>query len=957
MFLKSLTLNGFKAFAEKTIFTFDIGICALIGPNGCGKSNVIDAIKWVVGEQKISMLRGEKMEDIIFHGSEGSKICNMAEVEMIVVNQNSILPIEMSEISIKRRLYRSGEMEFFINQKLCRLKDVQNLFLETGIGRTASSVIEQGQIDKIFSKHPEERRHIFEEASSILKYKEKRKEYERKIKNTQENLTRINDILFSYQDQLENLKKQVKSSKHYKELQGQYHNLAIDLIVCSLFKKKEKQKKNIELFKKTEVDLKDKKEKINTFKKSLDEIKDAIRSQEGEIFNYDREKIKREGLILSNQQANLELGKRIQEMHYFLSQYEKKINATTENQKLLKQKIKEIEILLENNKKATSEVKEKLTDINFQKENLFKKIEYYQENKNIASNRIKEIAITQKKETIRYKDAIDLLLKEIDDIQSKITLQKQSNDESLEKLQVYGVRIKNTIDSIFSFLQVESSQISNFIQLDDQSYEKKIKINLDKLPDSILRNHYLELLQKGRILYKNWNEYQILNFKLEKERTIFQDLFFSTEGAYVQKKQIEENIDLLLEEKSTCEQEIEKNEINIHRCNDLIKDLSDKITQEEKLLSALSEKNTSFEQEIKEKNKIIVEHEKTIKENQIDFDGVQLKINELTKEKKEKEKQITSIEKEIKSINKSREKSYSSIEKQTELIKKNTIKAGHLESELEQLTNKHNQFLTQFELLKQDINNVRKSTLVEHGIDPEEIITKSRASDTLNLSIDENKIRTKIDEIKREMNRLSQTVNLLADQEYEKLSLKVQEMTVQKKDVENSILDLEEVVKEIEKRSEDTFLNTFHQIRGNFSHVFKRLFDGGDAKIELLDERNPLISGIEIFIQPPGKKMQNVNLLSGGEKSLIAISLMFSIFLVKPAPLCLLDEVDSALDKSNINRFANILNDFKSKTQFILISHNEKTVSIIDYVYGITMNNGVTKAVSMKIPYSSSTTL
>lgn len=912
MFIKSLIINSFKAFADKTIIDFQEGIAGLIGPNGCGKSNVIDAVKWVFGEQSIKDLRGSNHRDVIFHGADGAKQSNYAEVEVIISNEKNILPIDYNEVSIKRRYYRSGETEYFLNKEKCLLKDVQTLLLNTGIGKNSYSVIEQGKIDKLLSKDFQKRREIFEEAASISKYRKKKEEYTRKIDNSKKNLKRINDILNEKNRTAERFKKQAEESIVYYSIKEKLQKTKIDLALYQLLKLEHSLKKFD--FTNTEKEISSIEENISELLKEKSAIKEKVEKEEKEINTLENKKTKVNSDIFYQKRSSEENQKRLKSLQNSIEYEKQKIdrdkltkenyskqlleikNRETEISKLIKEQTKNNEINIQQEKKLNIEI---LSLKESQKE-YEQKIKNHEEEKRVLEKELK-------KATEQFVLEVDSLKKKVDE---------ESND----------ILYQNCLE-----LQKEIiAKIENILLLKEQISKNEI---------DAIQNLFNQLSS----LKKDHHDYQEIFSKFITSKDPFLDLFFSEKGSYYEKEKIDKRLEIIreeiilfnqkknlvfkeMEEKSTLQKEV------LEKINKINFELG-KNKQESGFLNQSSiEKNSQI-------NGVISEIERTKKK----IVEMQEEISSLKQKERNEIKEISQLEKEKITFEKELKKLLNEIEGKKKKLFQITNQFNKLQSGKDQKVRQKQDAKTENRLVEKDIEVLIKKIQEEYSFD----LLKYK-KESPNISINFAELKNEERQLNHKVHQIGR-INPLAKEEYNDVQKDLEEIVTQKEDIEKSILNLESVIQDIDKSSEEVFLNTLNKVKTNFHNLFRRLFNGGTSDIYLRDEKDVLNSEIEIFAQPPGKKLQNINLASGGEKSLIAISLMFAIFLVKPAPICLLDEVDAALDKTNIEKLANLFNDFKKTTQFLIISHNEATMTIVDYVFGVTMNDGVSKLFSLDL--------
>ena len=912
MFIKKLILNGFKAFADKTVLNFSPGISGLIGPNGCGKSNIIDAIRWVLGEQKATELRGNKIEDVIFHGGENKKSNHFAEVEIVLDNSQIQLPLEYSEISIMRRFYRSGEGEYFINKKSCRLKDIHNLLLDTGIGKNSYSVIEQGKIDRLLSKNHYERRIAFEESASIGRYREQKKEYLNKINKAQDNLTRANDIIKEKMRRSGQLKVQVEESDKYFALNKKLKEYEIDFLLYRLIKFKEKKKEKKIVLEKFLLEEKKNQQSFAVNKEKITGIEEQIKGNKTDVDSLEKERISLQEKIFSNDKTIHLLKEQNQQREQdvvviekdvvaYLKQkeeYQVAIDETLKQIEKIEIQIKENKEKIENNRAEEKKISEEKTKLSTEKDTLLK--------------RAKQIKNEQREIQSKHDVLINDIINEIDKLKAEVVKEQESYENNKKEL----IFLQNDIQRIV--FKIADTQIS---------FENK-----NKLGD------FKKLLL---ILKKETNKYYSSFDKFIKQKDPFFQLIFSSEGAYAKKEKMDNTLHKLNEELISNEKYLERIEKTLSANNISRESLNKEYNQLSLTQSTLKQENHFGVRNKNEKQAIInnihTKVESLKKRIKITKDKLALSYEESKKQNKTNSELISSKSK----VDKKLQAIASKVGNKNEQLQKLLKTRDSLESKLSQVQYKKLNLEKDVEIINHDIQGIFSLAKEQFSENLEE-----QESQLYNKRFDINLITNKRSEFKKELSTLK--ANPLAKEEYQEITAEIKNIEQQKEDIKQSISDLENIIAEVDEKSEELFLTTFNKIKENFHNLFRRLFQGGKATLYLEEEKNPLNCGIGIKIQPPGKNPQNINLFSGGEKSLIAIALMLSIFMVKPSPLCLLDEVDAALDRKNIGRLVRLFSDFKEVTQFIIISHNEATMEITDSLYGVTMNEGISKIFSLR---------
>ncbi|MBW4858708.1 MAG: chromosome segregation protein SMC [Clostridiaceae bacterium] len=1183
MHLKRLHIQGFKSFAEKTKIEFKKGITGIVGPNGSGKSNVSDAIRWVLGEQSIKTLRGNKMEDVIFSGTDKRKPLGYAEVSIVFDNKDETIPIEYSEVSVTRRMFRSGESEYYINKNACRLKDIKELFMDTGVGKDGYSIIGQGRVDEILSTKSEDRRHIFEEAAGIVKYKTRKEESEKKLKKTEENLVRINDIVFELERQVNPLENQAVKARSYLEIAQRLKKLEVNFYIreidrlkeelISIEKERKKINNNIEESLSIKETIETKyfsiKNKIENINNSIEELQEKKYSIQNNIEKKDNE------FAICNEKERFSLEERDRlnrEKENFLKEKEKLLIEKEKMEKELDRKnimlieirddyLKETKFLEDIN----DEIKLKEKNIQEKKDSIIKVYNLISDKKNKINsldtfrqnirNRLteleKEIDIlknekmekislvdslhielesikrslnackNKKKEDLENKKKIEseynILLKEIDE--KRGLLQGKTSNYNLlknmeEDYEGYYKSVRNLLLGSKKDLKLNSGivgVVGELIKVDEK-YEKAIEITLGSSIQNVLTNteedakkaiQYLKKNKLGRVTFLpltsikgrklniNIKEIendgaigiasQLVEFD-ERYRNVFEYLLGRTlivedidsamkiarkykhsvrivtlagelfnpggsiTGGSTSKSSTnilnrKTRIDELIKEMKGLKEELElykkkkdKLDISLNNLEKIIEEGDKKvqslnieiikIENEITKLTQYNEKNDAYilkysdeinklEEEEKDinlqvnnlnlelislnKDKDLID--KTISEGMEKFQSekdikeeVDRKVTDFKIQINSLEKSISFLKNGIENIDKNYENVLNNITNREKDNEKNLIKMEGLKNIKEKIkreTGNLNLLLsncsTKLEELKKEKEKSMGSFILEEkklkeiekniNIFGKKVNSLDISYTKYSVKIESNMSRLLedyemgyeealsykmdiiyMDEVQKEIKKLKNdiknlgTVNLGAVEEYKKLKERLDFIQAQKKDLLSAKDGLKKVIKDIEKEMEQRFMKNFNVIKQNFNQVFRELFGGGKADVYLIDEENSLSSGIEIMAQPPGKKLQSLSLLSGGEKSLTAVALLFAILKTKPTPFCILDEIDAALDEANISRYTNYLKSFSDKTQFIMITHRKGSMEMADILYGVTMEEeGISRIVSIKL--------
>ncbi len=926
MFLKSVELFGFKSFADRSKIEFTDGISALLGPNGCGKSNVVDSIKWVLGEQSTRTLRAEKMEDIIFNGTENRKALNVAEVTLTLSNDEGVLPIEVPEISIKRRLYRSGESEYFINNTPVKLKELRELFFDTGIGKSSYSVMEQGKIDQILSNKPEERRFLFEEAAGITKYKQKGAEAERKLQRTEENMRQVESILSEVKRSYETLKKQSEKTALYRDYKEHIFNLELDQQLLKLKAFLENQQRKEEKLE-AAISRRDAlKKKIDSTNEALEENLDLVNSMESNlienqkrIYGIEIEKNNHDSQIAMIKERSAEL--------------KNQIETDKVKEASILERIKQLKDLIRQKQNSVKEYEVSLSEIN-------KNIEEFTSSIKTAENRIiendKEINLHEK--TIRdFEEAQEGIQKKLHGLTDDIV--KELDRKLKETGYSYNIR-KETEESILNILNSTSRKVKGKINILEDIISTGVSAASE--PTETLKN----ILDVFYEVISNLDELEEKVGELKKAIPSFIDDFLAPEGIITKKRSFDEELERMKKEilerrKKSSDLRTENRELSV-RIEEYRKTLQKlQINQ-----ATLTAQRDTVKETIAATEKNILEQQFNLDETKADIENHKKRISEIDKKTGLLKKEQQDLEKQEKILKKELQKLESGISnKNKDLLSKERSLRSQME-ELGKIQNTVEQLKMDFSSLKTEVKNLYDNFFESHSRDLKEFETR-----IFEIKDESKTIREKLVSIKEKLRGLGH-VNLMAPEEFAEVKERYEFLSGQLDDLYKAREDLTAITKQIRTESTELFLDTYNKIKKNFHIMYRRLFGGGRAEIRLSDPDSVLVSGIEIYAQPPGKKLENIALLSGGERSLTAVALLFATYMVKPSPFCILDEIDAALDEANVGRFVTLLMEFGEKSQFIVITHNKKTVTGANTLLGVTMEeSGVSKLVTIRLGY------
>ncbi len=1186
MNFKQIELAGFKSFADKTVIKFDSGITAIVGPNGCGKSNVSDAIRWVLGEQSSKMLRGSSMQDVIFNGTEKRKSLSYCEVTLIFNNTDRYFNYDNDEVAITRKLYRSGESAYLINRTPVRLKDIVNLLYDSGIGKDGYSIIGQGKVDEIISSKPENRRAIFEDAAGISKFKSRKIDAERKLERTRDNLSRAGDILAELERQMGPLKKQAENAKIWLELKDRLKDLEVNTYVYSynnanttkqqintrlsaieeeliqrqqelldctrqydkhteevntidqeinashesilhLTVELEKQSGEANVIRERISNLNDTKSKIgidllnstNTIQKDSAELKfkqdkytEVVENLQKLNLSYDEisndylkvvdELSLHEDQTQDSQQKMIDALDKLTDIKANFSKYKAERDMLKDNLNELAAKLEEVKKSVEEKTKAKQEVEstvlslklkqdEAVNNLNNAKkkqEELRQSIQTLQEERYRDSSKIqvyenrKTLLEEMQKEYDGYSYAVKKLLKESEKnstIKSKMVGVLATLIKVPEKYETaIEIALGNAVQNIVTFDEQNAKDLINFLKHNEFgratflpitklksraiaqedakaltfagcygiasdliSYNDNIKnvisnllgttIIVDNLDTAIAISNKTKLSYKivtldGDVinpqgsmtggskkhevanLISRDREIKTLTTELEKLRKELEQKSLNISKSQKEYEQLKFEINKLFDVKNTTEIDYAKENEKLSSFNSILNEEIEEKTNLQnqynttniridtltKELESIDELESTALQNRSSANKFIEERQAKYQELSKKRDElnqnmmrVKVEIASLEAQKSSYEQDFDRLEEEIR-VNNALKTSYENeIAKLDKTIyeAENIIKAQIETQANEEAKNKLNKLreeMQNFETKKQNLqaeiqklndkkmqimDNITKlndrRTNAQHQLEKVDIeieqmqeriyeeysLTYASCQQFVRADFDMDKAMPEIAEIKRDISKLGY-VNVHAIEDIKLLSERYDALKEQSDDLEKAEQNLMQVIEELSAEMTQRFKTEFDKINEHFKTTFRELFGGGNARLELTDPNNLLESGVDIVAEPPGKKLQNITLLSGGEKALTAIAILFAILKLRPMPFCLLDEIEAALDDSNVGRFAEYLRRFSKITQFIVITHRKPTMELADCLYGVTMEEkGVSKMVSVQL--------
>ena len=1142
MYLKKLEICGFKSFADRTTLSFEPGVSCIIGPNGCGKSNISDAIRWCLGEQRAKSMRTKAMQDVIFNGAKSRAVAGLSEVTLLFDNSQNTIPIDFSEVAITRRLFRSGESEYFINKAQCRLKDIRDLFLDTGIGTGGYSIIEQNSVEKLVMATPETRREFFEEAAGVAKYKLRREETLHRLEKVDSDMNRLTDSLKIYESQIKQLDIQAKKAKQYKKYQEDLAKYEIADIVNNLalgYKKIEEVQQELEpkireyestnvLLHQAETEVQDLRvaqsendEQYVELNKQYSDLKAEISISDTKIANL---KQKDSELLLEQDRLKLE----IEDFNGKIVKYEQDIQNINTSDDGIEQEVAQLKSEVEQKEQIYNEIKQKVSDLETQEDEARTKvisldqekdslinsktsiiqeqaqanaevssiernierleqdvapaneeIEKYNQSLIAAQNSLKELEekenatkqvvlnvdteienLTDKElefnkkiarlegriSTLKEMDSQDPLkesIKAITDLGYVKTKVSDIISPDLDRLEIVANALGDKLDYLVcdSFEQAESAikylQENNlcklsFIVLDKISNDIQIQQSTDDAVELFkMLNCSSEYEKVGKFLS---NGIFVKDNKVYGNAIVFGGGKNSSDKPVLvgeQIKKIQQEIEQLQQQLTQINMEIDKQEdVKLNISFDNRKLSNDKVrfnAQIDNIKESIQQRQADISDTANEIEKL--KQEKVQKQSFADtingkVDEIDSKLNDIEQQSDSLNETLSKIDLEIDALRNQEDQAQqdfftasNTFEKRnndlqhrqqgqqyivdniTNLksqIEKNTARLQEIDVQMQQVLNdqdtagkniqsyneqmieteaKLQLVISKREEIQTDIDNknaVINETKVKVDALSSQVsamegdrkafiaqkeLLEQRIKDTYNKTFDELKDeylgvevnREEIDRIKKKMESLGQ-VNLAAQDEYDQLSQRYNFIQTQQQDLSKAKKDLEDLIKKINETTVENFKKTFDKVRENFKNLYKKLFGGGEADLFLTDENDLLKTGVDIKAQPPGKLVKNIMQCSGGEKALTAVALIFSFFLTKPAPFCILDEVEAPLDDANIGRYINVIREFSKNTQFLVVTHNKRTMEMADVLYGVTMEQqGVSKIISVRM--------
>ncbi|MCD7894241.1 MAG: chromosome segregation protein SMC [Erysipelotrichaceae bacterium] len=971
MYLKRIELHGFKSFADKSVIEFQPGITGIVGPNGCGKSNIADAVRWVLGEQSVKSLRGSNMSDVIFNGSEDRKAQNVAEVTLVFDNQDRTMSLDYNEIEITRRLYRqNNEAEYLINQQSCRLKDIVDLIMDTGLGRDSLSIISQGNISTFADSKPEDRRGMFEEAAGVAKYKKRKTESIRKLERTRDNLDRVEDICLELEKQIGPLKRQKEKAETYLELKDQLQSIEVTVLVSEISQISDSLKKlnhDIDILKKDETQIDGQillnEQQNETYKKKMFDLDSEINDLQGQLLGamnrvneLETQKVEidanRKHLLETTSKEDIEqkINSLKQLLQDAINEYNDRVNRYNET----KNEKQTLEAAQETNRTKITHLRDEIEQLNL----------------SLYNNRQKH---TQLLDAIENKSGYSYGVRSV--LQAKRSLNGIIGilGDIIQCDEKYETALSVALGGAIQFIVCQSDKDArNAISfLKNNKSGRATFLPLDTMQPRQLRQEHFMVCQntKGYLgimsdfvkydkhignVVKNQLGHIILADTLENASALSKATFnrykvVTLDGDVV-------NIGGSLTGGSNRNQNSPyESKREMQRLEETIKKQEKQLNEKKTMLNDLDNQGREIAHNLLQKQMSFAKLEVVVTNKRNELNVTKSEYESLTHQSielsaLENGSQNNEMINELNAAKKKRDRLTESIQAKRELRMSFVNDNDKTENILKQMRQQLRQI--QSEISQKQVLKAKNETELSNylkRLNDEYKMTYDHAKEEYTLTLDMDKAREEVKTLQHEIESLG-NVNIQSIEDFQSISSRYETLNTQRLDLLHAQDSILKAIDEMDEIMINRFSDTFEKINKEFNIVFRSLFGGGKAQLKYSDPDNILETGIDIDVQPPGKAVQNITLFSGGEKALIAISCLFAILRVRPLPMCILDEVEAALDVANVERFAKYLRSFSSETQFIVVTHREGTMEECDLLYGATMQQkGVTKLVSVKL--------
>ena len=929
MRLTNIKISGFKSFVDKTEISLSSKRTGIIGPNGCGKSNIIDAVKWVLGETS-KHIRGDSIDDVIFNGTDSRKPNDYANVELLFSNTENRIGgqyAQYDEISVKREVTREGASKYFLNNSHCRRRDILDIFMGTGLGPKSYAIINQGTASKLIESKPEEFRVYLEEVAGISKYRERKRETENKISHTKENLDRLNDVISEVSKQLKILERQAIQADKFKKLSDEKKLVKSEILAISIRDFQEKIENNNKKIETKKTKLEKKKLDINNINTKIDKVKINYKLLNEKMNNTQKEYY----------DALSEVGRTEQAIEY------EKDGAQRDKKQY------------ENALESIDKIRKRLVEDNLDLKKINKELQTFELKKKECQDRLKKIEKNKESFSTKHINSKNLLEKNTKNLYES-TQKFNTEKQKIENLKNDIIRItkdikeyESTSEKIFTELKkIESyelnikikeyqKELNIFDNLIEHSNNKKDLIESSKKIKSVLEEikNIVETIQA--------DEYDLA----KKNEQIKNDIDNKIHSEILRLKSLEDELKRTNKNIVIFDEDLNKSSSDIENINIQISNFNNELENLEKKYNV--EKNTLYDLEVKiETKKVnIINITDNIKSNNDELESMSGNVELLKDSSITPDNKIIELEKALLENLK-----IQNIKDQE--LKKERIEITEMTDVMSELENKKSETSSELEniryMISEDEKNIQevvgqvksiKEQLAELGVDNKSILDAD-------IDYDLSKWKKRESQLTSTIDRMG-PINLAAIEQFKEYEERQSYLTMQKDDLLTALNSLEDAIKKIDKDTKERFKDTFEKVDNKLQEIFPKLFNGGKAYLKMT-ENDLLKTGVEVYASPPGKKLTSINLLSGGEKALTALSLVFALFSLNPSPFCMLDEVDAPLDDINIERFCDLFTEMSEKIQFIVITHKKITMEYVEQLIGVTMGEkGVSKLVNVSM--------
>jgi len=904
--LKRVELLGFKSFPERTIVDFAAGISAVVGPNGCGKSNVVDAIRWALGEQNPRALRAERMEDVIFGGTEDRGRVGVAEVTLVLENDDQSLPVDVTEVELRRRLYRSGESEYLVNRQPVRLRDVRELFLDTGVGKNAYSVMEQGRIDLLLAAKPEERRQVFEEAAGIARSGARGVEAERKLQQTRRNMNQIEAIIAEVKRSRDVLADQVERANQYRSLQERMFGAERDL---ELIRLRELEARHSTIRR----DLERARARHDELHAERSRALEAVQRGEGDVRTMEAEVVELKRQLYGVDLTRGNTGERMATTRERIGEIERSMSGYRDRDRGVVAKIAELEQLHDGRRSALQ----------------------------ATALRLQELHEAHTRATGAIDD-VEQRMRRNDEAVEQAGSTVRDGDQRLEELRA---RLRDITDHIVASLDSRlqavgySPEARAAAEQDIARLLRELKATLTPVSGGDENAARRLEAARGQV-----QELEGLIQSYGQLASAFIDDFLSPRGIVTRKRRLDEELGTTMVRISAARARAEAGRRANHELADQLEQLRRQIRDLQVERARNHTRKESLSAECERIDREVAEQQGRRRELADDERNAAQAVAAMTATLDDLESQQVQLEREDRALRErlaeldaalqgaaDRQVHYRrGVQKLDEKLERSGESIGKLQV-------RDTEVGTEIRTLLRTFQETHAQVLSQYELDITQ--TESRAE-----------LRATLAQLREQLRRIGH-VNLMAPEQFREVDERYQFLRRQLHDLETASRDLEQVSEQIRAESSALFLKSFHDVRAAFQAMFRRLFGGGRTELKLTDPDDVLGSGIEFYAQPPGKKLENIALLSGGERALTAVALLFALYRVRPSPFCILDEIDAALDDENVGRLVELLTEFSEHTQFLVITHNKRTAAGAAHLYGITMEEqGISRLITLRLP-------